>query len=90
MSPQPYWIDNAVRDASARIEGMKAAMQAQVGRPSARRPNTTELIQQQAANPQAMPPQGRERLGQYLVDTYGEGGRILAPYLGLNEAGKEE
>lgn len=72
-------------NAQENLARTKAVMQRSIGTAALRRPNTSEIVRQALEDPASLPPQGRERLNQFLRETYGEAARFVAPYLGLEE-----
>lgn len=90
MRKQQYWVDDVldrVRDSLARD---RVTMQKAVGRPIMRRPNTSAILGEALLNPEGMPVQGREQLGQFLRERYGEAAAFVYPYLGLDQEGHEQ
>ena len=85
-----HWVDRVMEEAASRITASKERMRQQVARPVLRRPNTSAILGEALLNPEGMPPQERERLGQWLRERYGESARFIYPYLGLDPEGKEE
>lgn len=82
-----HWTDRVVERLTQDLERSKVAMKAMIGRPVLRRPNTSQLMADAMANPQALQydPTGRDTLMGYLQDRYGEASRNLLPYLGIEE-----
>ena len=80
-----YWMDRAVERATDAVVRSKEAMRKAIARPILRRPNTRTLLEAAISDPASVDPSGRQVLGQFLTDTYGEAARNLLPYIGMEE-----
>ena len=80
-----YWLERAAERAADAVARSKEAMRKAIARPVLRRPNTRTLLEAAITDPASVDPSGRQVLGQYLTDTYGEAARNLLPYIGMEE-----
>ena len=80
-----YWLERAAERATDAVARSKEAMRKAIARPVLRRPNTRTLLEAAITDPDSVDPSGRQVLGQFLTDAYGEAARNIQPYLGLEE-----
>lgn len=83
MAKDRYWASRALTLLEGKISRSRAAMGKRLSSPVKRRANTADLVQGAIAQPDSLPPQGREALMKYAEEFYGtEVARtIMAPYI---------
>lgn len=84
-SKELHWMEKAMIRARASVERSKASMKAQVIPDMIRRPNTSDLVIDMLSKPGGIQPEGRDRLAQYLRDSYGPAADVVLPYIGVEE-----
>lgn len=73
-----------------RLSRSQEAIDRALLRPVPRRPNTKDLLADFVQNPQGYDGKGRERLMEYLHETYGDAARMVEAYVMPQEEPIEE
>lgn len=85
-----FWAEDVAAKWEQAMGPAREAMRAAIARPVFRRANTSDILNEAIQHPDAVPMGGRERLGQFARERYGEeAARYIYPYLGLSPDGRE-
>ncbi len=79
--PADYWGDKLRGKLTARIAASAAAIQARLGPPVVRKPNTKDILNDALIDPSLYSDAASQKqLVDRLFETYGEAARFVAPY----------